>query len=640
MHVVSVGQSTATIDDSGSLVSFGTLNFGADGPAGGTAASGTSYALKVTTAGIFSGLQTTEGHDVFLYLQTSGPTAGLILGRVGIEASSTPGLDTPDPNGKVAFALAIDPASGEVYIADYLSLRNPLAGSTPAAHDDQITLAPNTVGVVVTLTDGDGDTISTPGTDVSSQIRFQDDGPTAPTVTVSTATAGVDETPGVQTTGGASDVLGSTAINFNGAATTVAGLFGTVADKGIDPDVPGGSLDNGALSFASSGAGSIVTVTGGAFGADGPAASAATTYALSVTNAASGLTLTDGTAITLSLVDGRVIGTAGTDSVNTGLSGKVAFAIALDPVTGEMYVAQYLSLHQDSLATTPNDFVTLAAGSVGVTVTLTDGDGDRVTTAATDISTHISFFDDGPTEIIPAMAVTLNTAGKTITAALDVDTNVDNNYGADGGNVQFAAFLNNVDSGLTSGGQHIFTSVSADGHTLTGYLDTNGSHTFDAGDVPVLTIALNLDNSLNLSNDTYTVNMIGTIDGGAETISFSGIGVNFVGGNDPWAGFKTASGEDLLLTPDDGFLRSGTINMDANAGGVGRGNSMGPGDIMALDFVNNLTGNPTKNVPSNDYSNVDNQDHVFTGHYTRQRCLCDIYLYQWFGSASHGMGRS
>ena len=215
------------------------------------------------------------------------------------------------------------------------------------------------------------------------------------------------------------------------------------------------------------------------------------------------------------------------------------------------------------------------------------------------------------------MAIVLNTAGETVTAALDVDTNVDNNYGADGGNVQFAAFLNNVDSGLTSGGQHIFYSISTDGHTLTGYLDTNGSHTFDAGDVPVFTIALNLDNSVNLSNDTYTVNMVGTIDGGAETISFLGTGVNFVGGNDPWAGFTTASGQDLLLTPDEGFLRSGTINMDANAGGVGAGNSMGPGEIMALDFVNNLTGDPQRNFfLLNDYAFVANQDHVFTGHYT------------------------
>ena len=97
-----------------------------------------------------------------------------------------------------------------------------------------------------------------------------DDGPTAPTVTESAAIVGVDETPGVQVVAGvSSDVLGTTPITFNGAATTVAGLFANVANKGTDPDVPAASLDNGALSFASSGASSIVTVTGGAFGADG-----------------------------------------------------------------------------------------------------------------------------------------------------------------------------------------------------------------------------------------------------------------------------------------------------------------------------------------------------------------------------------
>ena len=138
--------------------------------------------------------------------------------------------------------------------------------------------------VTVTLTDGDGDQVSS-AADIGTHINFLDDGPTAPTVTVSAATAGVDETPGVQTTGGASDVLGSTAITFNGAATTVAGLLANVANKGTDPDVPAASLDNGALSFASSGASSIVSVTGGAFGADG---AGTTTSALSVTNAASG----------------------------------------------------------------------------------------------------------------------------------------------------------------------------------------------------------------------------------------------------------------------------------------------------------------------------------------------------------------
>ena len=189
-------------------------------------------------------------------------------------------------------------------------------------------------------------------------------------------------------------------------------------NKGTDPDVPAASLDNGALSFASSGASSIVTVTGGAFGADGPfggTPTTGTTSALSVTNAASGLTLTDGTAITLSLADGRVIGTVGADAANPSLSGKVAFAIALDPLTGQVYVAQYLSLHQDSLTNTPNDLLSLAAGSVGVTVTLTDGDGDQVTSTA-DISTHINFLDDGPTA--PTVTVSAATVGVDETPAV------------------------------------------------------------------------------------------------------------------------------------------------------------------------------------------------------------------------------
>src|SRR4029077_4076383 len=185
-------------------------------------------------------------------------------------------------------------------------------------------------------------------------INVQDDVPTAPAVTANTATAGVDETPGVQTTGGASDVLGSTAITFNGGPTTIAGLFSTVANKGAETDVPGASLDNLALSFASSGASSMVSLTGGAFGADG---AGTTAYKLAVTNAASGLTLTDGTAITLSLDgSGRVIGTVGVDATNRLLSGQAAFAIGIDTLTGQVYVAEYLSLHH-SVTNTPNDLV-------------------------------------------------------------------------------------------------------------------------------------------------------------------------------------------------------------------------------------------------------------------------------------------
>ena len=63
---------------------------------------------------------------------------------------------------------------------------------------------------------------------------------------------------------------------------------------------------------------------------------------------------------------------------------------------------QYLSLHQDSLSSTPDDPKSLATGSLSVTVTLTDGDGDKFTSSAADISAQISFEDDGPSVAIAA----------------------------------------------------------------------------------------------------------------------------------------------------------------------------------------------------------------------------------------------
>ena len=131
-------------------------------------------------------------------------------------------------------------------------------------------------------------------------------------------------------------------------------------------------------------------------------------------------------------------------------------------------MAQYLSLHQDSATNTPNDLLSLAAGSVAVTVTLTDGDGDQVSSAA-DISTHINFLDDGPSNITPGAVSLLNAQGRG-TAPLDVDSNTDNNYGADGGTVIFAT-LNGQDSGLTSNAQKIFYQTSNGGHTLTGFAE-------------------------------------------------------------------------------------------------------------------------------------------------------------------------
>ena len=276
--------------------------------------------------------------------------------------------------------LQVDAAGHYTY-----TLTTPYTTSPPANNGPET--EPGKDVFSFTVTDAFGNTNTS-----TISISIIDDVPTAPTVTVSSATVGVDETPGVQTTGGASDVLGSTAITFNGGSTTVAALFSGIANKGVDPDVSGGLKDNGALSFASSGASSIVSVGTLTYGADGPAASGSETFNLSLLKTTSNLTLTDGEAITLSQSGNMILGTV---TGGGAFSGQVAYAITMDPLTGKVYVADYLSLHQDSLTTTPNDGLALTSGTIGVTVTLTDGDGDQVTSTVTDISGQISFFDDG-----------------------------------------------------------------------------------------------------------------------------------------------------------------------------------------------------------------------------------------------------
>jgi Ca2+-binding RTX toxin-like protein len=61
-------------------------------------------------------------------------------------------------------------------------------------------------------------------------------------------------------------------------------------------------------------------------------------------------------------------------------------------------------------------------------------------------------------------------------------------------------------------------------------------------------------------------------------------------------------------------VSGGTMNTSNISGGVGSGNSVGSGEAVRVDFVNGISGNPTKNVSSADYSVAANQDHVFAGH--------------------------
>src|SRR3546814_2377537 len=71
---------------------------------------------------------------------------------------------------------------------------------------------------------------------------------------------------------------------------------------------------------------------------------------------------------------------------------------------------------------------------------------------------------------------------------------------------------------VTSGGAAILLDVSVDGHTLTGYVDSNSDGEFQADqDATILTVELNPD-AANEATDLYTVNVEGPIATGAAVL--------------------------------------------------------------------------------------------------------------------------
>ncbi|MCC8970139.1 beta strand repeat-containing protein [Bradyrhizobium brasilense] len=581
-----VGTDTAGGTAPNGLVSV-TANFSDNftgGSYGSDGAGSTTYTLKLTGSNVASGLYALDATD-----KTAGDGDGIGQGAQ-ILLNQSGNTITGSVGATTYFTIAIDPATG---IVTFTQVNN-IWHSDPNNPDDAATLtlsSANLLQVVQTIVDADGDSVLTPLDLGTGVFTIQDSGPTAPTATVSAATIGVDETPGVQTTSGASDVLGSTAITFNGAASTVAALFSTVANKGVDTDVSAASLDNGALSFASTGASSILTVAGGSFGSDG---AGSTTYALSVLSAASGLTLTDGTGIALSLdASGRIIGTVGNDVANPSLTGQTAFAIAIDPITGQLYVADYLSLHHNSTASS-NDLLTMTAGKIGATVTLTDADGDHVTATA-DISTHISFLDDGPSFGTIEHGIIADYAGMSVLGNLPVFS------GADGfGAYDFTLTGNTAPAGLTFNGQAVHYSIDAFGQNLTAYIGAAPSAA---------------NNIFTLTLDDTTGHYLFTLLQPFTETTIQNVGSSSSFGSGPSEEQVLSSNTDQLAvvsgTTSGGS--QGGVNGSTNGWGVDN-NNFDPNEKLLFDFTSGAIASPVGNAAFHPPANESVANYTFSNY--------------------------
>ncbi|ATG73540.1 hypothetical protein AN401_06445 [Zobellella denitrificans] len=435
-------------------------------------------------------------------------------------------------------------------------------------HDD-----PNAIGTAdqvqdqfqVRVTDDDGDV----SPEATLTVLINDDGPRVQADNAQDIQVQLDET-----------------ATTSGVATIDTGAI----VKGDDPDVEG----SGYISRAQS-EGALVTLTDEAFGADGPASEDSLVYALTVIQAESGLKVTDGAPISLVLLaSGVVVGV-----VNGGdFDGQAAFAIHVDVATGVVTVEQYLSLqHPD--ATNPNDALPLAAGALGMTVTLTDGDGDSVTSAVVDVSGQISFKDDGPANFYPEGVHVVLGVEEPLPTTITKSLNFAENAGADGvGSVVFSivdgqALLDENGNQLYMNNKPLFLFYNGSENNLKA-MTQDGEVAFNAeinasGDMSITMFS----GSLISSSIMTTVTDLSGVGGG--NIPFKGLNIGSKQNPDPDAS------NDVLVTSeimplDDGVF--GTVNSNANTLGVGTGNNLTAGEIIRYDLVTGLSVNDQKNSES------------------------------------------
>jgi hypothetical protein len=518
--------------------------FGADGPA---ATDSFQYALSILAGDGDSGLTTTDGTAINLVQLDNGNVLGIVDG------SST-----------VAFAIAIDPDSGEVRVEQYLSLNHPDATDP----DDAISFDEGILGVTITATDGDGDQVTSDAVDIGEHVTFEDDGPTAGTPSGTPPTITLDESP-VPTDG---DGIVSAHANFATLfGTALAGADGAAGDPGytllLTPDSEGGSVGSGlfALDATDTDPGTEMGSDGDGFG--------------------------QGDEIMLVQVDEHTI--------EGRIGATTYFTISVD-ADGEVTFSQQQNIwHGDP--SNPDDAETLITngGTLELVQTVTDGDGDT-DTASVDISGAFVIEDDGPTAADPEDAPLTNDASGFFSGTLDTgDSTLTDNFGTDGG---FARFTEDgLPTGLTSGSVPLAYVISNDGQTLTATAGDGGPTVFVA----------------TISGSGYTIDMSQPLDA-FEHIELTPLSSGFIGGNDPWAGFNLTGAQDILLTPTSvsGVLGSGgnTLNTSNILLGVGGGQQVDVSEGVRMDFVNNIGGNPSK-TDNDGYSDPDNRDHTFDDHW-------------------------
>ena len=264
--------------------------------------------------------------------------------------------------------------------------------------------------------------------DIGSQVRWEDDGPTA-AIVLGNGSVVHDETAGVQTaasaTSGASD---------DTTAAAVAALFSGVTNISTDLDVDTGTV--GSQPGYAQDATPLVT-SNSSFGSDGAASSNATVFSLALSDpngVNSGLDTTEGVNIWLIKEGTLAVGRIGATLNDAKAAGALAaFAVQIDSSTGVVSIAQYHSILHGN-ASDPDEQANIASGALNAVVTVTDKDGDT-SAQSVDIGPRIGFQDDAPSITASATGAPTLTVDETVLATNDTDgfaAQFTPNFGNDG----------------------------------------------------------------------------------------------------------------------------------------------------------------------------------------------------------------
>ncbi len=256
-------------------------------------------------------------------------------------------------------------------------------------------------------------------------------------------------------------------------------------------------------------------------------------------------------------------------------------------------------------ATVDNDTVTGATGTEyldSFAVSLVDADGSSAAA-----SLDIRIVDDEPFAVDPDTGYLINLVGVSGSLEgipLDLDSNIDDNYGADqGGTLQLVAD-SSVPSGYTAGSQDIYYYVSEDGSRLIGSTLAGGDFTTVSAmtdgsyaDHVVFELVLNADASADQAQDTYSFTLYQQVDGGVGEFNTSTGSWAISGGNTNYVYYTDTSGNDLpsiLITPTEGAVKVNTTANGVGASGSGPGQDIGSGEAIRVDYVENVTGDPVQ----------------------------------------------